>query len=97
MTTRNEQLVNYIAGAATRAIPPEIDDAARRALVDFLGVAVGASNDAPARPVRATVKRWQAKGKARLFIGGQTTPALAAISASRRCKSQPPMVIPCWW
>lgn len=80
MTTRNEQLVNYIAGAATRAIPPEIDDAARRALVDFLGVAVGASNDAPARPVRATVKRWQAKGKARLFIGGQTTPALAALA-----------------
>ena len=57
MTTRNEQLVNYIAGAATRTVPPEVDDAARRALVDFLGVAVGASNDAPARPVRATDRK----------------------------------------
>ncbi len=80
MLTRNEQLVKYIAGAATRVIPPEIDDAARRALVDFLGVAVGASNDAPARPVRATIKRWQASGMSRVFIGGQTTPALAALA-----------------
>ena len=80
MATRNEQLVNYIASAAIRVIPPEIDDAARRALVDFLGVAVGASNDAPARPVRATVKRWQASGMSRVFIGGQTTPALAALA-----------------
>ena len=80
MTPRNEQLVNYIASAATRVIPLEINDAARRALVDFLGVAVGASNDAPARPVRATVKRWQASGMSRVFIGGQTTPALAALA-----------------
>ncbi|HTD90466.1 MAG TPA: MmgE/PrpD family protein, partial [Burkholderiales bacterium] len=52
----------------------------KRALVDFLGVAVGASGDAPVRPVRATIKRWNSNGNARIFIGGQTTPALAALA-----------------
>jgi 2-methylcitrate dehydratase PrpD len=80
ITTRNQQLVHYIAGAATRKFPGEIIDAAKRALVDFLGVAVGAHDDAPVRPVRATVKRWNSSGNARLFIGGQTTPALAALA-----------------
>lgn len=80
MTTRNQQLVDYITGTATRRFPGEVLDAARRALMDFLGVAVGAHDDAPARPVRATVARWNAAGNARIFIGGQTTPALAALA-----------------
>ena len=78
--TRNQQLVDYIAGATTRKFPGEIIDAAKRALVDFLGIAVGAYNDAPVRPVRATVKRWNASGNARIVLGGQTTPALAALA-----------------
>ena len=78
--TRGEQLVAYIAGTPARRYPPEVIDAALRALVDHLGVAVGASNDAPARPVRATVKRWNASGKARVYMGGRTTPALAALA-----------------
>ena len=78
--TRNQQLVDYIAGTAARKFPGDIIDAAKRALVDFLGVAVGAHNDAPVRPVRATVKRWNSAGNARIFIGAQTTPALAALA-----------------
>ena len=78
--TRGEQLVEYIAGTAGRSYPPEVIDAALRALVDHLGVAVGASNDAPARPVRSVVQRWKASGKARIYIGGRTTPALAAFA-----------------
>ena len=79
-TPRNQQLVEYITGTSTRKFPGDIIDAAKRALVDFLGVAVGAHNDAPVRPVRATVKQWNATGNARVFIGGQTTPALAALA-----------------
>ncbi len=76
---RNQQLVDYIAGTATRKFPGDVIDAAKRALVDFLGVAVGASNDAPVQPVRATVKQWNSNGNARIFLGSQTTPALAAL------------------
>jgi len=78
--TRGEQLVKYIAGTASRSYPPEVIEAALRALVDHLGVAVGASNDAPARPARSVVKRWNAAGKARVYLGGCTTPALAAFA-----------------
>ncbi len=78
--TRNQQLVDYIAGTTTRKFPGEVIDAAKRALVDFLGVAVGAHNDAPVRPVRATIQRWNASGNARIVMGGQTTPALAALA-----------------
>jgi 2-methylcitrate dehydratase PrpD len=79
-TTRGEQLVRYIAGTARRSYPAEIVDAALKALVDHLGCAVGASNDAPARPARAVVERWKASGNARVYMGGRTTPALAAFA-----------------
>jgi 2-methylcitrate dehydratase PrpD len=78
--TRGEQLVRYIAGTARRSYPDEIIDAALKALVDHLGCAVGASNDAAARPARAVVERWKASGNARVYMGGRTTPALAAFA-----------------
>jgi 2-methylcitrate dehydratase PrpD len=78
--SRGSRLVAYIAGAARRNFPPEVLEAAKRALVDFLGVAVGASDDAPVRPVRRAVQAWNASGNARIFLGGRTTPALAALA-----------------
>ena len=77
---RNNRLTAYVTGTATRHLPPEVLEAARRALVDFLGVSVGAYDDAPSRPVRRMVERWNAPGKARVFLGRRTTPALAALA-----------------
>jgi len=77
--SRGGQLAAYIAGTARREFPPEILEAARRALVDYLGVAVGASGDAPVLPVRRTVAAWNAPGKARIFLAGRTAPAFAAL------------------
>jgi 2-methylcitrate dehydratase PrpD len=79
-TTRGEQLVRYIAGTARRSYPAEVTDAALKALVDHLGCAVGASNDPTALPARAVVERWNASGNARVYMGGRTTPALAAFA-----------------
>ena len=78
--SRGGRLAAYIAGAARRDFPAEVLEAARRALVDFLGVAVGASDDAPVRPVRRAVRAWNASGNARIFLGGCTVPALAALA-----------------
>jgi 2-methylcitrate dehydratase PrpD len=78
--TRGEQLVGYIAGTAQRSYPAEITEAALKALVDHLGCAVGASNDAAALPARRVVERWKASGNARVYMGGRTTPALAALA-----------------
>ena len=78
-TARGQQLSAYIAGTSRRQFPPAILEEAKRALVDFLGVAVGAANEAPVRPVRSVVQAWKACGNARIFLGGRTTPALAAL------------------
>ncbi|HEV7799534.1 MAG TPA: MmgE/PrpD family protein [Burkholderiales bacterium] len=80
LESRGEQLSTYIADASARTFPPAVMDAALRALVDYIGVAVGASDDAPVRPVRRTVASWNAAGKSTIFMGGRTTPALAALA-----------------
>lgn len=78
--TRGKQLTSFIAGALTREHSPAVLEAASRALVDFVGCAVGASDDAPVRPVRQAVTAWNAGGNARIVRGGRTTPALAALA-----------------
>ena len=77
--TRGEQLTRYILGARERVIPPEVMNAAKFTLVDYMGVAVGAYYDAPAIPTRKTALAWGAQGKARMYLDQQTTPALAAL------------------
>jgi 2-methylcitrate dehydratase PrpD len=77
---RGPSLAAYIAGTRQRQFPPAVLEAAQRALVDTIGLMVGASGDAVARPVRATIRRWQASGKARVVMGGTTTPALAVLA-----------------
>jgi 2-methylcitrate dehydratase PrpD len=80
VNARGDALAAYIAATPARDFPTEVVDAALRALVDYIGVAVGASDDAPVRPVRRTVAAWNARGEATIFMGGRTTPALAALA-----------------
>lgn len=76
---RSSQLTAYIASAREREFPEIVREAARRALVDHLACAIGAADDAPVRPVRRTVARWNAAGRSRIYMGGTTTPALAVL------------------
>lgn len=76
---RGQALGRYIAAAPKRLYPDEVVHEARRALVDYLGVTLVAAFDETVQPVRRTVLRWQASGKARIVLGGTTTPALAAL------------------
>ena len=77
---RGPAMAHYIAGTLQREFPPVVLEAAQRALADVIGLMVGASSDAPARPVRAAIKHWNATGKARVVMGGRTTPALAVLA-----------------
>lgn len=79
VTGRGKQIARYATGALGRKLPDDVKAAAITALVDYMGVAVGASDDAPARPVRRVAESWGAKGNARIFRGPLTTPALAAL------------------
>ncbi len=76
---RGTALADYIAAAPHRTCPPEVLHEARRALVDYLGVTIVAAFDETVQPLRKTVERWHATGKARIVLGGTTTPALAAL------------------
>jgi 2-methylcitrate dehydratase PrpD len=77
--SRGEQLASYIGSTHARRFPDEVIDAAKKALVDFMGVAVGAYREDAAVAVRTAAESWCAQGKAQVFLGGCTTPALAAL------------------
>lgn len=76
---RGRRIAAYAAGARDREFPAAVTKAAITALVDYIGVAVGAVNDAPVRPVRRVAESWAARGNALIFLGPRTTPALAAL------------------
>jgi len=78
-STRGRQLTSYIAGGLKREFPPNIIDAAKRALVDFAGVAIGAADQPVVRAVRRVADEWKAAGNAQIFLGGKTTPAVAVL------------------
>jgi len=78
-TARGSQIAKYVAGALDRELPPDVLDAAKKALVDFVGVAVGGSRDECVQPVRRVAESWAAQGNAPILFGGRTTPALAAL------------------
>lgn len=77
--TRSRQIAAYVQGAREREYPDEVRRAAITALIDYVGVAIGAAEDAAVRPVRRVAESWGARGKARVFLGPLTTPALAAL------------------
>jgi 2-methylcitrate dehydratase PrpD len=77
--TRGNQMTAYVAGTAKRKFPPEIVDAAKKALLDYTGCAIGAAKQNVAIATRKTAESWGATGKAQIFLGGKTAPALAAL------------------
>ncbi len=68
----------YIAEMPTRALPVEVEDAARRCLVDWFGVALVGIGSAPARMVQTRARTWKSRGVAGLLPGGTAAPAVAA-------------------
>ncbi len=74
-----DSAASFIAAATTRTYSPEIIDMAKRCLVDWMGVAIGAVDQPVSRAVRETVDSWGAVGKAQILCGPKTAPALAAL------------------
>lgn len=78
--SRSKQVSDYAAGALTREFPADILVAAKVALIDVMGCAIGAWDDECVRPVRRVVEGWGARGEAQVFLGGRTAPAFAALA-----------------
>lgn len=80
MTATNiETAATYVTGARGLNMPPDVLDAARKCLVDWTGVAVGAQNEAAQRATRRAVLGWGSKGGARVMLGGTAAPSAAAM------------------
>ena len=56
----------------------DVDDAARRALLDWTGVCLGARQEAQARITALTARGWSSAGRASLLTGGTAAPMVAA-------------------
>ena len=73
-------LAEYIAGAAERALPPEVVDMARLCLADWLGVAIGAGEEEAGRIVREVAAGWRSAGSATVMFGGTAAAPFAALA-----------------
>jgi 2-methylcitrate dehydratase PrpD len=78
--TRSQQIAAWAAGALTREFPADIAAAAKLALIDVVGCAIGAWDEECVRPVKRVVEAWGAPGNAQIIRGGRTNPALAALA-----------------
>lgn len=72
------KVASFVAGARHRNHPPEIIDAAKKCLADWLGVALGACEEPVARAVVAATAS-AGKGDAILVSGGTAPPPFAAL------------------
>ncbi len=71
----------FVVGMAERNLDqhPELLDAAKKCLVDWVGVALGAHTEDAAKAVRKVVEAWGSQGNARLLLGGACAPTAAAM------------------
>ncbi|AIU90085.1 MmgE/PrpD family protein [Pectobacterium odoriferum] len=76
---RGNALSQFIHTAPTITIPDAVWHEAKRALIDYLGVSIGAVGDDAASAVQRVAQRWQAQGNAQIILGAKTTPSLAAL------------------
>ncbi|HEY0208047.1 MmgE/PrpD family protein [Acerihabitans sp.] len=76
---RAGQLIRFIQQARDQTFPDEVLQEAKRALIDYLGVAIGAVHDPAVKAVRQVALQWQARGRAQIILGERTAPALAAL------------------
>lgn len=72
----------FVVGMADRNLDqyPELLDAAKKCLVDWVGVALGAHNEDAAKTVQKVVAAWGSQGNARFLLGGTCTPTAAAMA-----------------
>lgn len=80
MTANGHAVAEFIAATRTRILPPEVLDAARLCLTDWMGVAIGASTEPAGRIVRETVAGWRSAGRSSVVFGGTAAAPFAALA-----------------
>jgi 2-methylcitrate dehydratase PrpD len=78
-TPNADAAAHFIATAPGRNYPADVVEAARMALVDTIGVALGAHIEGAGQSVRRVAGNWGASGEAQILLGGRSAPAVAAL------------------
>lgn len=78
-TGRGEKLATFVADASGRVYPEAIIAAAKAALVDYVGVAIGSVGEPVSRATRQVAESWACPGKATIIGGARTNAAMAAL------------------
>lgn len=73
---------HFVANMLTRPLSamPEVTDAAKKCLTDWVGVALGARQEPAAQAMYHVVNSWQTQGRSRLLLGGTCAPIGAALA-----------------
>ena len=80
MTMNGPAIGAFIAAAPNRIMPPEVLEAARLCLADWMGVAIGAADEPAGRIARDTVAGWRSSGAASVLFGGTAAAPFAALA-----------------
>jgi 2-methylcitrate dehydratase PrpD len=75
-----QKIGEYIASVGQRAVPPDVLDAARLCLTDWMSVAIGAGTEPAACIVRDIVAGWHSSGRASVLFGGTAAAPMAALA-----------------
>jgi 2-methylcitrate dehydratase PrpD len=74
-----DAIVDFAADTTFDKLPKEVLDAARFCLVDWFGVAIGATNEEAVKAIKRVVKGWNSTGKAPVLVDGESSPGAAAL------------------
>jgi 2-methylcitrate dehydratase PrpD len=77
--SQTQQVCRYIAGSRRRDIPEDVLDEARKCLLDWTAVCVGAYDAPEASRLQKVMGQWQSQGQARMLWGGQSSAAVTAL------------------
>ena len=78
-TPNSDAAAQFIGTAPGRNYQANVIEAARMALVDAIGVALGAHGEGAGHSVRKVAANWGAGGEAQILLGGRSAPAVAAL------------------
>ncbi len=77
--SNSQVIAEYISSTHQRNVPPEVLDAARLCLADWVGVAIGAWEESAGQIVRSVTAGWQSTGRATVLLGGHACAPVAAL------------------
>ncbi|GIK81413.1 MAG: MmgE/PrpD family protein [Pseudorhodoplanes sp.] len=79
MPRNADAVTSFSQSLMRRELPNDVVDAARFAIVDWFGVAIGAADQQPVQALKRAVEKWQSRGRAQILLAGQAAAAPAAL------------------